>query len=301
MLASVYNMLVGNIVSGLPPRNVIDGNAALLSPSDMHLLRGKTFSRCRMFLLVCRGTMDVTIDGKHLTLLPDTLVDMFEKTELTFESFGEDCEAYCFLPTYSFVREALKTFRAGNDRYLWNRMVSPVVKLSAQNRKILEKQMELLTESFFSVGHHYRTELAQIYFKGFQMELGNMLLDNEAAFLQTDASFDHYDMLAMKFMNLMWEYALKEHKTLFYAEKIGVCSTHLIRIVKEKLGSTPHELLVEEILHHAVAMLECDNFSVQQISDQLHFADQSTFCKFFKKHKGVSPKQYREQQLLQKA
>ena len=35
--------------------------------------------------------------------------------------------------------------------------------------------------------------------------------------------------------------------------------------------------------------------SIQEISDELHFANQSFFGKYFKHHTGMSPKEYRKQ------
>lgn len=35
--------------------------------------------------------------------------------------------------------------------------------------------------------------------------------------------------------------------------------------------------------------------SVAQIADRLHFADSASFCKFFSRTKGLTPKEFRKQ------
>lgn len=45
----------------------------------------------------------------------------------------------------------------------------------------------------------------------------------------------------------------------------------------------------------AKALLKSSEMSIQEISDELHFANQSFFGKYFKHHTGMSPKEYRKQ------
>ena len=45
----------------------------------------------------------------------------------------------------------------------------------------------------------------------------------------------------------------------------------------------------------AKAMLKSSEQSIQEIADELHFANQSFFGKYFKHHTGFSPKEYRKQ------
>ena len=44
-----------------------------------------------------------------------------------------------------------------------------------------------------------------------------------------------------------------------------------------------------------MTLLEDDRISIGQIAERLHFSDQASFCKFFKKQKQISPMAYRRQ------
>ncbi len=51
----------------------------------------------------------------------------------------------------------------------------------------------------------------------------------------------------------------------------------------------------ESLIREAKILLAAHGFTtVQQVADMLHFSDQSTFGKFFKKHMGLSPMEYRK-------
>jgi AraC-like DNA-binding protein len=46
-------------------------------------------------------------------------------------------------------------------------------------------------------------------------------------------------------------------------------------------------------------MMRQQNLSIKEISDRLHFPDQSSFGRFFKSNTGQSPKEYRNSLVVQ--
>ena len=55
------------------------------------------------------------------------------------------------------------------------------------------------------------------------------------------------------------------------------------------------EWIDSHVILEAKAMLKSSEQSIQEIADELHFANQSFFGKYFKHHTGFSPKEYRKQ------
>ena len=80
----------------------------------------------------------------------------------------------------------------------------------------------------------------------------------------------------------------------FYANKLCLTPNYLSGVVKEYTGKTATEWVNDFVILEAKIMLKDTGYSIQEISDRLHFPDQSTFGKYFKKLTGVSPKMYRE-------
>ena len=73
------------------------------------------------------------------------------------------------------------------------------------------------------------------------------------------------------------------------------CSKHLSTVVKEISGKTAGEWIDSLVVLEAKALLKSSELSIQEIADELHFANQSFFGKYFKHHTGMSPKEYRRQ------
>ena len=99
--------------------------------------------------------------------------------------------------------------------------------------------------------------------------------------------------LVEQFVNMVQENFKKERFLEFYSEKLEVSSKHLSRTMKEITGFTAVEWIDRFVILEAKVLLKASNLTIQQISDELNFNSQSFFGKYFKKHTGVSPKNFR--------
>lgn len=68
---------------------------------------------------------------------------------------------------------------------------------------------------------------------------------------------------------------------------------HLAKVLKEVTGKTTVELINDAILFEAKVLLSTSELSISPIASELDFMEQSIFGKFFKRHTGTSPSQYR--------
>lgn len=99
--------------------------------------------------------------------------------------------------------------------------------------------------------------------------------------------------LTEKFLSLVQQYFKKERFLDFYASQLEVSTKHLSRTVKEATGFSAVDWIDRFVILEAKVLLKSTTMSIQQISDELHFASQSFFGKYFKKHTGSSPKDFR--------
>ena len=87
----------------------------------------------------------------------------------------------------------------------------------------------------------------------------------------------------------------EERSVSYYAGKMFLTPKHLSTVVKEVSGKTAGDWIDSLVILEAKAMLKSSEQSIQEIADELHFANQSFFGKYFKHHTGFSPKEYRKQ------
>lgn len=95
------------------------------------------------------------------------------------------------------------------------------------------------------------------------------------------------------FMALVKQYHTQHRGVKFYAEKLCLTPNYLSGSVKDYTGKTATEWVNDFVILEAKIMLKDSNLSIQEISYQLNFPDQSAFGKYFKQLVGVGPKHYR--------
>jgi AraC family transcriptional activator of pobA len=79
-----------------------------------------------------------------------------------------------------------------------------------------------------------------------------------------------------------------------YAELLYITPNHLNALCNDLLGLSAGEVIRNRVILEAKRMLVNQDMSVQQIADQLNFADNSYFTKFFKKQAGITPEEFRK-------
>lgn len=77
------------------------------------------------------------------------------------------------------------------------------------------------------------------------------------------------------------------------SEHFNFHPTHIIRIMKDKYGKTPIEILTEVRLTRSKYLLKHTNMTIIDIATEIGYADSSYFCKVFKKYTYMTPTNYR--------
>ena len=102
--------------------------------------------------------------------------------------------------------------------------------------------------------------------------------------------------LAKNFTQLVQKQFTAQRSVSIYAQQLTITPKYLTETVKEVTGKTAGEIIDDFVLLEAKLLLDNPALSIAEIADELHFSDQSFFGKYFKRHTGLSPKEYRHLQ-----
>ena len=278
------------------PESCRIGNLILLiSPEEFYKLEGITIEGSRMFLMVCSGRLNMTLNNRPYEIGANSYFDIMETTTARIERASQDIRGWCLLLSFEFASESLKNLRPGPLHYLLEHPHIRIWHFAEPGITRLEHQLNLLHETLADTTHYYRRELASVYFKSFSLELGNCMLSHQENPNDMPPYVSKRDFITLNFMTLVSKHFAEEHHIEFYANALCISTKHLTRVAREMVGKTPHAVICDEITHQAMTLLEDDRISIGQIAERLHFSDQASFCKFFKKQKQISPMAYRRQ------
>ena len=143
---------------------------------------------------------------------------------------------------------------------------------SPRSVRLLRQTVQLLIQAFL-------LEWMEIYFNSYPVE---------------ELPQGREERIFNAFLMSVHRHCDKERSVLFYADKQHLSPNYLSSVVKAKSGRTAIQWIETITMIHAQHYLGSTQLSIKEVAEKMHFPDQSTFGRYFKKHSGVSPSEYRK-------
>lgn len=108
-----------------------------------------------------------------------------------------------------------------------------------------------------------------------------------------DEEADRPTELFRRFIKMARENAPLHHNVEFYADQLSVTPRYLSQVCSQKKTS-PKTIIDTGLIFAAKEMLHYTDAGVLDIAMRLNFSDQSVFSRFFRRHTGMTPVQWRK-------
>lgn len=113
--------------------------------------------------------------------------------------------------------------------------------------------------------------------------------------IETGSGFSNTQLIAHRFIRMVKAEAVSHHRVDYYANKLNITQRYLNKIVwRHTCGRTPKQLIDAQLIAEIKERLTDTRLSVTQVAYLLNFPDQSYLSRFFHRHTGISPAQYRQ-------
>ncbi len=99
--------------------------------------------------------------------------------------------------------------------------------------------------------------------------------------------FNHFMMLMER------DYKLSRDVN-YYANLMNISSKYLTNIVRQVTGHTPKTIIDQYVILQLKMQLKRSGQSVKEMAWEYHFTDASFFCRYVKKHTGLTPQQLKD-------
>jgi AraC-like DNA-binding protein len=97
-----------------------------------------------------------------------------------------------------------------------------------------------------------------------------------------------------RFLALLREYGMTHRSIPFYAERLALTPNHLSAVVRQQSGLSVMDWINRTTIMEAKILLKHSTLMMYEISDRLCFPEPTAFNRYFKKHTGMTPLEYRE-------
>lgn len=243
--------------------------------------------KARIFVLCMGGEIEALIDTTNyrvkandfVTILPGSILQILKVTgELNIYFLGYSSQ---FIIETNVIKATVDIF--------YTIKTSPVIPLKDEVAQIIREHLDLLAKTYLTFYGKISKEVTKHMLLTLVYGLGDLYKDIRTKKTVLGKS----EQIAHDFTQLVMRHYNQERNVAFYAEKLGITQAHLSTTIRQVTGKTCLEIIASMVIMDAKAQLKSTEASVQSIAYSLNFTNMSFFGKYFKRHVGISPQEYR--------
>ncbi|MFV0270675.1 MAG: helix-turn-helix domain-containing protein [Macellibacteroides fermentans] len=243
-------------------------------------------------ILLTKGEATINVDYMKFPLQSNNLFFILPDHILEVQCKPEELEGKIMVISKDMLSNMPKRNEEGDNsmQYMFLRK-NPSVELTDEEVSVLDTLFTLIRKRAEAKEHLFHKEAIQSLLFHLFFELKNIIFKKNDI---VPFELSRKEELFQQFLKLMFKHSREEHSVSFYAGKMCITPQYLSAILKELTGKTTNNWIDHSLILDAKILLKTPNMTVQQVSDMLNFSNQSTFGKFFKKHTGQSPAEFRK-------
>lgn len=242
-------------------------------------------------LAIClEGWAEFIVDGNGLRYTPFCLFAAGPHNIIQRGKQSDDCKTNQIYFTKEFLLKNIIDVHQLDSFIFFSGNTVARVQLERKEAEPLLKLYEFLQSKREQVNSSIQLEIIRSLFFTFLYEAAAIC---EKSGTLPQPKFTREDELNLKFKQLLAQHDKVQHNLKFYADSLFITPKYLIHAVKNASGKTPGQLIHEAVVAEAKLLLKDRTQTIGSVADELHFSDQASFSKFFKKHTGMSPHSYR--------
>lgn len=286
-------MELNSIVAASPFYQTISSRFAMWQVTHNELSQQPiSYQGVHSLLFVVKGSACIQVGSQSITLPSACFIDLLGREKVTLMQVSDDALCYHLLYSEEIIDEIFKSKPPFPLSYIMDNLNKPVPLTAPQSVVTIQKRLELIHEITSNSTHLFIAQQLLSSMTLLYLDIANIYItqQREAELL---IESDRKRALFIQFAKLSSQQGAQKHTVAYYASQLCITPQYLARIVKETTQMTVCQFLQKEIICQSIRLLTESSNTILQISEILHFADHSTFTKYFKRHTGFTPTQYR--------
>lgn len=256
---------------------------------DEWLLPGKTMKVDVDTIIFCRkGTALIEIDLIPYEIVTNTQLIIIAGSIVHNISNSDDFRISYIIFKHEVYDEATAQLEPSFTFFLKE---YPCVQLGEKIINKMNYLVEAMEDFYNEKTNCFRVKIFKNNIQSFLLDV----YDKTRTLFKIDKSEEvgRREELFIKFIHLIHNFCPKEREVGFYADKLHITSRYLSSITQNVADKSAKYIIDKHAIQRIKIMLKYSNMSIQDISYELNFPDQSFFARYFKKHTGMTPLEYR--------
>lgn len=247
------------------------------------------------FILLESGRMELVIDNEEVSCDAQTnnVVSVGMSKNVSGLACSRNMSGYMLSIGKVFMDKVMKGRKILSiSQILSMRKQGGSGRLEGDNKELIKGCLMNVERYLSDEKHLFSSDLARMAVMIFLYENINIALSHGRMVPERMVP-DRKEEMVARFMDRLLADIENHRDVAYYADCLCVTPHYLSKVIKSVLGKSAGRIIEEMLMERAVIMLREPECTAQQVADRLHFSDQSSFGKFFKRHMGVSPMQFK--------
>lgn len=239
-------------------------------------------------ILCEEGSLDITLGYGNYTIRKNDFILILSSKVFQVTDISESFRAKIICLKQDF-------FEPANDRYSFevqNLLKEyPCQSLPPSKMLLFLSFLDYIKDVLQDSSNVFRRQIVNNILTTLFYEISNLLLIEKEN--NKNKKLNPNEEVFRKFLKDIELYYQKERTIIFYAGRACLTPKYFSLLIFRQTGKHAKEWIDEYTILEAKAMLKSTCMTIQQISYELDFATPSHFCRYFRHHTGISPRQYR--------
>lgn len=251
-------------------------------------------TRCLFFALCVKGKAECCVDTiRHTVNEGDIIIIPAGQVMESFQ-LSPDCSGIAIVISEEYFQEAVAGIRELSSIFVFSR-THPVFHLDEEQVACVRQYFDLLKARTADPRNHFRRDTARSLMQALIYEIGNVVWHSQLAI---EPPQTRSDFIFAEFIRLVEAHYREERRVGWYAQQLAISPKYLSECVGAASRRTPNEWIDNYVVMELRVQLKNTHKSIKEITELMHFPNQSFMGKFFKEHTGLTPSAYRKGEQL---
>ena len=281
-----------NFVQNIPNVITIGDDFAIFDQvSDLFFRERSLRSEVFIFSMCLHGEVTFELNMKRHQAIPGDMTIVRPNDMIQLIRQTEDFSGVFIAMDFSSSQDIISVIKNSISTYHRKRDFD-YMHLDRSERLCILEYYHILKAKAADTGNAMRREIIINLMRALIYDILNILRRHSP---QEDLSKKRYDHIFDLFIHQVSGLFRSHREVAFYADRLCLTPKYLSQMVKKATGHTAGEWIDHYVVLEAKALLQSTDMTIQEISQELHFPNQSFFGKYFKNITGTSPRKYRRE------
>lgn len=241
-----------------------------------------------IFAISLQGQISFSVNMERYDIGENQLVTLLPQQIIQYHDKSDDFQGLFIIVNEELIQNILPNWQI-IPIYFYV-MKHPCTSISEEERNRIELYFSLLASHLKDKEMPYCKEVIHNLLRVLYYEINGIFSRHRP---KEDNAGTRQDELFAKFLKNVGEHFKQERSVTYYAEQMCVTPKYLSSVIKQVSNKTAGEWIADYVIFEAKTLLRTTGMSVQEISYELNFPNQSFFGKYFKERTGTTPGQFR--------